>query len=146
MDNQPIVENSPESLANTNKEWTLSQERSFIEDLVHKRLTLFLAAVAFVVAGSIGLKDAPILRTLVLICGSIVCSGLAAATVRAHTKLGIILRQLNTDPTHPVAWTNTIAKPGSKFQFVGQFTPRFATFVLWVAVLALLWQIRASLV
>lgn len=86
-------------------EWTLSQERAFVEDLVNKRLSAFLAVFGAVLAGVIATKTAPGFQVLVSWVGWAICARLAQATRRAQVKFDVIMGGLKQCPRHPIRWT-----------------------------------------
>ncbi len=110
----------------SHKEWTLSQERTFMEDLVYKRLTAFLSAFVVTFAGWIATLDHPALQAAIAFIGLIVCRPLDEAVQRAQEKLSIILNVLFEDKTHPAGWVNARAqRGGSRVKYVA-FVPRAA--------------------
>lgn len=111
-------------------EWTLSQERVFVAELVHKRLTLYLTFFAIVMAGALNTASEPTLQILILVVGTVVCGALGETVVRSHEKLDIILRKINQDPRHPVSRVHQSASSKKRFHIVGVFVPRFCTVIL----------------
>src|SRR5687767_7959296 len=85
-------------------EWTFSQERVFVAELVHKRLTLYLTFFAIVMAGTVNTIDTPMLQLVILFAGFVVCAPLGETVVRSHEKLDIALRKINEEKNHPVSW------------------------------------------
>lgn len=82
-------------------EWTMSQERAFMEDLVSKRFNFFLVLFSLVMAGSISANRQAELIT-VLVVGSIICFLVSLTVYRAHMKLDQILKILHATPNHPI--------------------------------------------
>lgn len=114
------------------KAWTLSQERVFIEDLVHKRLTLQLAFVAITFAGASSANVNMLQQLGILALGGLVTTGLALATARAHEKLEIIIATIKAaDPEHPLATISHLASPGGRYRWVGVYAPIATTTAVW---------------
>ena len=104
--------------------WSLNQERSFLEDLVHKRLTLLAAFVALIFAGAVNAPSPSIVQASILTFGTVVAAALASATMRSHEKLSIILQAIKgNDPSHPVTSVDAVASRRSRFALVGSAVP-----------------------
>lgn len=107
----------------THKEWTLSQERCFMEDLVYKRLTLFLTVSGALIAGVINLRDDPPVAAALLIFGTALCWVLQQTVHRAQLKLDIILQILFAIDTHPTGRVNDLLNDKSRVRLVGVAVP-----------------------
>lgn len=118
----------------TYKGWTLSQERVFIEELVHKRLTLQLAFVAITFAGASSANLNTLQQLGILVLGGVVTTALALATSRAHEKLEIIIRTIKqTDLKHPVTTISGLASRRGRYRLVGVYTPYLTAGSVWFA-------------
>jgi len=117
----------------TYKGWTLSQERVFIEELVHKRLTLQLAFVAITFAGASSANLNTLQQLGILVLGGLVTTALALATARAHEKLEIIIRTIKeADLDHPVATISGLASGRGRYRLVGVYTPFLTAGSVWL--------------
>ncbi|ATY31690.1 hypothetical protein [Sphingomonas psychrotolerans] len=104
-------------------EWSLSQEREFMEGLVYKRLTLFLTVAGALITGAISLRDSPGIATALLLVGTILCWVLQQTVHRAQLKLDIILQILFADDTHPTGRVNTIYTDKNRVRLIGVAVP-----------------------
>ena len=107
----------------SHKEWTLSQERVFMEDLVYKRLTLFLTISGALITGAISLREEPGIATVLLLFGTTLCWVLQQTVHRAQLKLDIILQILFADDSHPTGRVNNIYTDRNRVRFVGVAVP-----------------------
>lgn len=107
----------------THKEWTLSQERQFMEDLVYKRLTLFLTISGALIAGAIQLRQTPAIAAALLLGGTILCWVMQQTVHRAQLKLDVILQILFKDDTHPTGRVNNIFTDENRVRLVGVAVP-----------------------
>lgn len=82
-------------------EWTMSQERAFMEDLVSKRFHFFIVIFTAIVAGCVAANRQSELIAI-LVIGAIVCSAFSLTIYRAHVKLDQILKRLHAVDGHPV--------------------------------------------
>ena len=79
-------------------DWTMSQEREFIETLVGQRFNFFLIFFSLVINGSVNARTQLNLQ-IILTIGMLVCWMIAYTLVVANMKLNLILGKL--DPDHP---------------------------------------------
>ena len=114
-------------------EWSMSQERVFMEDLVYKRLTLLIAFVAAVLAGAINLFPHPILQAALLFAGAVVSWLLRLTVVRAHQKMVWISDRLKERSDHPLHVIQEAFPRGSVNRLVGVWLPHISTVVLAIA-------------
>ncbi len=119
----------------SHKEWTFSQERQFMEDLVYKRLTLFLTISAALIAGAINLRDSPVIATALLVVGTALCWVLQQTVHRAQLKLDIILQILFEDDGHPTGRVNNIYTDKNRVRLVGVAVPSVICLLLTVLTL-----------
>lgn len=82
-------------------EWTMSQERAFLEDLVSKRFHFFIVMFFAIVAGGVASNDQHKL-IVVLVLGALICSAFSLTVYRAHVKLDQALKLLHAEADHPV--------------------------------------------
>ena len=104
-------------------EWSLSQERVFMEDLVYKRLTLFLTVSAALLTGAVSLRTDPWIATALLLGGTTLCWVLQQTVHRAQLKLDIILQILFRDDTHPTGRVNNIYNDNNRVRLIGVAVP-----------------------
>jgi hypothetical protein len=114
--------------------WTLSNERAFMEDLVYKRLTLFLAIMGALIAAAINLRELPGLALLLLALGTLLLWMMQQAIERAQRKLDIILTLLFSSSKHPTGYINTILKDEGRVGLVGHIVPKAVCILLTLAV------------
>lgn len=113
-----------EQLAQTShREWTLSQERQFMEELVYKRLSMFLTVAAALITGAISLRQTPLIAAGLLLAGTALCWVLQQTVHRAQLKLDIILQILFHDDTHPTGRINNLLPDRSRVRLVGVAVP-----------------------
>jgi hypothetical protein len=91
--------NSPEE---SKSEWSLSQERAFMEDLVQKRFHFLLLVLFFVVAGALAATSQTRLK-LILTAGLVIFALVSATVFRAYVKLDELLKILHQDESHPIS-------------------------------------------
>lgn len=113
----------PSAVTMSHGQWTLSQERVFMEDLVYKRLTLFLTISAALITGAISLRESPLIATILLFGGTVLCWLLQQTVHRAQLKLDIILQILFADPTHPTGKVNDLFNDANRVRFIGVAVP-----------------------
>ena len=113
-------------------EWTMSEERGFIETLTNQRLNFFLLIFSIVIAGAINSKIQLFFKTI-LICGTILCSLLAWTIFRSNKKLGKILKHIKKDQTHPISIIDEQIKGISVRWIIGIAIPMGCSLFLSVA-------------
>ena len=116
----------------THKEWTLSQERVFMEDLVYKRLTLFPTLAAALITGAISLRATPWLAGVLLAGGTILCWVIQQTVHRVQLKLDIILQIFFDDKGHPTGRVNSLYNDRSRIRLVGVGVPSAVCLLLTV--------------
>lgn len=125
------VQLDPEQRKTTaHAQWSMSQERQFMEELVYKRLTLFLTVSGALIAGAINLRDSPWIATAVLLAGTILCWILQQTVHRAQIKLDIILQILFADTTHPTGRIEELYNDKNRVRFVGVVVPSGVCLIL----------------
>jgi hypothetical protein len=110
--------------------WTISNERTYMEDLVYKRFTLFLAVVAALLTGAINLHQQRVIMLLLLALGTCLCWMLQQAISRAQRKLDIILKLLFEDHTHPAGYVNLVLDDGGRVGLIGHIVPKAICIIL----------------
>ncbi len=93
----------------SNPEWTLSEEREFMENLLNQRFDFLLVFYALVIAGAVS-ANSQLQFSIILIVGAVVCLFLGLSIYRANTKLTLIIDRIFQDPTHIVTQINEEAK------------------------------------
>jgi hypothetical protein len=120
----------------TSPVWDMSQERALIEGIMNQRFNFFLVFFSLVVAGALNAKSALHLR-VVLALGTCVASLLAYSIIRAHRKLGTILRYLFQDPTHPATRVDRVHRSWLSVRWVtGWAIPALCTAALATGLIA----------
>ena len=123
--------------------WSMSDERSFFENLLVQRFNFLLVFAGLVVAGYVEASN-DFVRLAVLLLGVSVCWPLRATLIRAQQKLTVIMRHLYSDPTHPAAIVDEeVGRSGSRQGLIGKSIPNLLS---WSFTLALLVQLLVSLV
>ncbi len=89
-------------------EWSLSNEREHMENLVNQRFNIFLVFFALFV-GAVLQAETSLIKSALLAFGFIVASLLLAAIQRAQFKFDIILKLLELDSSHPYTLVNELA-------------------------------------
>lgn len=103
-----------------------------MEDLVYKRLSLFLTVSGALITGSIALRDEPNLSAPLLFFGTILCWVLQQTVHRAQLKLDIILQILFKDDNHPTGYVNNILTDNNRVKWFGYLVPTVICMVLTV--------------
>jgi hypothetical protein len=83
-------------------EWSLSQEREFMEELVQKRFNFLLVVLTLVLGGALSAGSTAKLK-IILTVGSVILALVSATLFRAYVKLDEVLKVLHQDPRHPIA-------------------------------------------
>lgn len=90
-------------------EWTMSQEREFMENLFCTRFNFFLVFFSVIVAGAFATTD-PVRFRLILALGAALTIPLGLTIARAQTKLNLIIAEIfRNDPLHPAKTINDAA-------------------------------------
>ena len=117
----------------TSPVWDMSQERVFIEQVLNQRFNFFLVVFSLVIAGAINSKQQVHLQ-IILMIGLALELSLASLLARSQEKLDLILDDLCSDPSHPIAIINSRARPkGSRRRLVGIWIPRACCGILMLA-------------
>ncbi|HVZ16142.1 MAG TPA: hypothetical protein VG897_03420 [Terriglobales bacterium] len=88
--------------------WSMSEERAFIENLLCTRINFFLVTFALILTAAFTAKYPG--RTAILWAGLVICLLMWRAIHRAHVKHDWIMQQLYSIPTHPAAIVNDAVK------------------------------------
>jgi len=126
-------------------EWSMSDERAFVENLVCTRFNFFLLFFSLVIGGMATISN-PLHFKIVLALGSVISFGLALAIFRAQIKLEIALKRLSrSKPQHPAHILDQEAKKIKRWwnrstrKLIGCCIPSFCCVVLiMLALLAVL--------
>lgn len=116
-----------------------------MEELVYKRLTLFLTITGALVTAAVALRHDLLLSTPLLAVGTMVCWALQQAVWRAQLKLDAILEILFARPNHPTGYVNLIVPDKSRVRWVGYVVPRVLTLLLALVTAAQAWVIATKL-
>ena len=83
----PVAPSVPPEVAERARDdkWTISQERQFMEDLVYKRLTLFLAVAGALTTAAVNLRDDLAVSVPLLALGTVLCWVLQQTVHRARS-------------------------------------------------------------
>jgi hypothetical protein len=131
------------------KEWTLSQERQFMEDLVQKRFNFLLLVFTFLIGGALAAKSQVQLK-IILTLGWFLFALVSATVFRAYVKLDELLKILHEDPSHPISIVQKRIKTRSFSLFgvqwmIGALIPCLGTVgLLFVTVLAWLGCVKVK--
>ena len=118
-------------------EWTMSDERAFIENLLCTRFNFFLVFFSLVLAGAIAASDPTHFKT-VLCLGTMICVPFALTIARAQAKLDIALAELFGRYEHPAKILNDACPGISMRRWIGYWIPILCCVALVVgAILAL---------
>jgi hypothetical protein len=138
MSDVPTIESIPvEEFPNNEKEraprWDISQERSFVENLLGSRLNFLLVFFSIFVGGAVNAKDNLFLQAIVVSVAAIIVLHLATAIFRTHRKLEFLLGLVFRQRTHPARLTEDF--PTGR-HIVGRRVPVLCCVVLvgWAAV------------
>jgi hypothetical protein len=116
--------------------WDMSQERAFLETILNQRFNFTLIFFSLVLAGALNARS-QIIMQLILSLGAVATALFASVIARAQEKLDIALRDLTTDPTHPVSIVESRAKKGgSRRRLIGIHIPRLCVAALGVAAIS----------
>lgn len=114
----------------TSPVWDMSQERVFMETLLNQRFNFLTVLFCFSLAGALNAKSQIHFQWLLFV-GAVCCAAFSTVLERAQRKLDIILDDLNSDASHPVAIVNKrIGSGGSRRRLVGIWMPRLFVAVL----------------
>ena len=82
-------------------EWTLSNEREFMENLLQQRFDFLLVVYSLFVAGALS-TDSQLNFRIALTAGSVLCFLLSLTVFRIYVTVDVILQDLHKMPSHPV--------------------------------------------
>ena len=108
--------------ASAKPEWTMSDERVFIENLLCTRFNFFLVFFSLVLAGAITASD-PAHFTIILCLGAIISVPFALTIARAQAKLDIALAELFGRDEHPAKILNDACSGISMRRCIGYWIP-----------------------
>ncbi len=108
------------------REWDMSEERAFIENLVVQRFNFFLLFFTLIVAGAVGVKNETNLKA-VLIVGAAVSCMITYTLIIANMKLNHILDRL--DSKHPFRVIEKEVGLSGR-NWIGYWIPVICSFVL----------------
>lgn len=89
--------------------WTMSDERQFIETLFNQRLNFYIITYSLVITGTITAKSDTD-KIYVLFIGAFLCFLLGISLYRACHKLLLILKLLHRTKQHPVRRVGRLAR------------------------------------
>lgn len=117
--------------------WRLSDERSFIENLLCTRFNFLLVFFSLVVAGALAASD-PLHFKSVLVVGAVITIPFAGTIMRAQAKLDILLPEIFKDEKHPARFADDKCRGPSMRRWIGYWIPAICSLALLVgAILAL---------
>lgn len=93
----------------TPDDWSLSDERAFMENLVQQRFNFLLVVYSLVIAGAVS-TTSQTKFDIALIIGAVLCTLVSLTVYRAHVKLDQLLIMLHAKPNHPVSIASTKVK------------------------------------
>ena len=106
-----------------NQNWSMSEERSFMENLLNQRFNFFVVFYSAIIASFLTISN-PFHRLLVLSIGLVILILMSKTIRRSQDKLDEILKILYADPNHPAAIINSaVGNSGSKRKLVGITIP-----------------------
>jgi hypothetical protein len=125
-------------------DWTMSEEREFMENLLNQRFNFFLVVYGAVVVGA-SEADTTFASTTILSVGAMLLMLLLPTIGRAQVKLDCIIEEIRaksaarlTGDDHPVVviderakWSKTF--PKSRRRLVGFYIPGFCCATIYVA-------------
>jgi hypothetical protein len=103
-------------------EWTMSDERAFMENLLCTRFNFFLVFFSLIVAGGIAASD-PVHFRIIFCLGAAICVPFALTIARAQAKLDIALAELLGREGHPVKILNDACPGVSMRKWIGYWIP-----------------------
>ena len=103
-------------------EWTMSEERAFIENLLCTRFNFFLVFFSLVVAGAVATTDSTHFKIVVCL-GAVISVPFAMTIARAQAKLDIALDQLFKRDGHPTKILNDLCPGVSMRKWIGYWIP-----------------------
>ena len=118
------------------EQWSMSDERAFMENLLCSRFNFFLVFFALVVAAAVSTSDARYFK-IVLTLGAAISVPFALTIARAQAKLDLALKHLFNTDGHPAKVLNEECGGPSMRKWIGYWIPLACCVVLAVgAILA----------
>jgi hypothetical protein len=118
-------------------EWSMSQERVFLENALTARFTIFIVFFALVVAGALISSSAGHFK-IVLCLGTILAVPLALSVAQTQARLDFVLDELADEKRHPLRLIERRFRGQPVRQWIGYWIPLLCCFVLAMgAILAL---------
>jgi len=90
------------------EDWSLSDEREFLETLYNQRINFFILAYSLTITGVLS-ASSPIEKVLVLVAGLSITVLLGLSLYRACHKLLLLLAVLHRTRQHPVRYSGKLA-------------------------------------
>ena len=90
-------------------DWSMSDEREFIENLFNQRLNFYIVVYSLVITGTLVAKQDQD-RVYVLLIGIFLCFVLGLSMYRSCHKLLLILKLLHRTKQHPVRRSGRLAR------------------------------------
>lgn len=115
-------------------DWSMSDERAFIENLLCQRFNFLFIFFGLMLAGAVA-TDSRFLFCSLLLIGAGITAALAATLARSQMKLDYILdARLHADgsehPAREVDLACNNLKPGSMRKWIGRYIPPICSIVL----------------
>ncbi len=122
--------NSETEKSNKSEQWTMSQEREFIENIVVQRFNFFLLFFTLIVAGAVGVKSEVSLKAILGV-GALVSWMISYTLIIANWKLNRILEKLL--PDHPYSIIDRDVSHISGRNWIGFWIPVVCSLALTLA-------------
>lgn len=90
------------------EEWSLSDEREFLETLYNQRINFFILAYSLAITGVLS-ASSPLEKIFVLVAGLSITVILGLSLYRACHKLLLLLTVLHRTKQHPVRYSGKLA-------------------------------------
>lgn len=127
-----------------NPPWRLSDERSFIENLLCSRFNFFLVYFSLIVVGAITTHD-PTHFKIILVLGALISIPFAGTLFRSQAKLDILLEEILRDKNHPASFADKNCQGPSMRKWLGYWIPSMCVGALILAaILSLFGKIAPS--
>jgi hypothetical protein len=117
-------------------EWTMSDERNHLVNLLGQRLNFLLIFYSIVFAGAFGVKDQFPFIQILLFIGTLITFLLSLTIRRAQQKLNIVFEFIYKDDNHPAKLIKDRMKGSSKRNIIGYVIPSICWITLFVAFVA----------
>ena len=130
MDSDVHEDNDMKKPSGVSRQWDMSQERMFIENLLNQRFNFFLIIFSAVIAGAMNAKTLIQFR-FVLVIGSVITTLIGITLERSQEKLDIIINELFKEASHPVTVVDKLSRRGgTKRRILGILIPRICCSLL----------------